>query len=1096
VLASRRDEPRFEQKRPAVIRFFIERPIFALVCSFAILLTGIVVIPSLPIAQFPKITPPVVTVTANYTGATAATVESSVTTPLEEAINGVDGLRYISSTSSSDGTSTILCTFNLGKDLDIAATDVQNAVGTASARLPSAVTLTGVTVSKNAGTFVMAYGFSSTNARYDTLFLSNYVDLNIVDALKRIPGVSTVIVFGQRKYAMRLWIDPKRLADYGLSNDDVVNALGQQNVQIAAGGVGNAPTASDQPFHVNIRAVGRLTTPEQFGNLLLRALPDGGFVRFRDVGRTELGAEDYSQMVRFDGKTAVGIGIQALPTANALDVARAVRAAMAGFQRDFPPGVTAKVAFDATLFVTESLKEVLITLGLSILLVVLVVFIFLQDLRTTLVPVLTIPISLIGTFAIMEVLGFSINTLTMFGLTLATGLVVDDAIVVIENIARFIQTKKMPPLQGALAAMEEITGAVVASSLVLLAVFVPVAFFPGTTGLLYRQFALTIAGSVLISLFIALTLTPVLSRIFLSGEEKHYAFFRPVNAVIDAVRGAYARLLPILVRGRLVVMGLFVLSLAATVLLNATAPTSFLPDEDNGYFFVTAQLPENASLVQTSRAIAKVAALMRSLPEVSDVFAVSGRDFVGNGANRAFAFANLRPWGERKEAQQRLNGILARLRPKLAALPDAQVFAFGPPAIQGFPNVAGFQFELEDRANQGFAALAKTSDALRAAARNDSVLAYASTGFRDDAPQFVAEIDREKATSLSVPLQNIGDALEISLGSLYVNDFDFQNRSYRVYVEADAPFRSRIGNLENIYVRSSTGATIPLSSLVHISQELTAPIITHYDLFRSVELNGVAKPGFGSGQALQAMQAIAARTLPPGMKYDWSGLSLEALAGGSQGTLVFVLGVVVVFLVLAAKYESLTDPLTILMSVPLAIFGALLALRFRSFTSDVYAQVGFVMLIGLASKNGILIVEFANQLRRRGHDLISAAIEAAETRFRPILMTSLAFICAILPLMFANGAGSTSRESLGTTLFGGMVLATIVNLTFVPVLYVVIVGLRERFSGGQAPPIEDLGPPTIERSTRGGLVVSFPNGTHPVRMHVPAVEEAEPTETP
>ena len=1086
-----RDAAARDQNRRQVIRFFLERPIFALVCSFSILLAGVVVVPGLPVAQFPKITPPVVTVTATYTGATAAAVESSVTTPLEEAINGVDGLRYISSTSSSDGTSTILCTFDLGKNLDIAAADVQNAVGTASARLPSAVNLAGIAVTKNAGTFVMAYGFSSTNAKYDTLFLSNYVNLNIVDSLKRIPGVSNINVFGQRKYAMRLWIDPKRLADFGLSNDDVVAALNQQNVQIAAGAIGSAPTASDQPFHVNIRAVGRLTTPRQFGELLLRALPDGGYVRFRDVGRVELGAEDYSQSVRFDGKTAVGIGIQALPTANALDVARAVRAAMAEYQRDFPPGVTAKVAFDATLFVTESLREVAITLGLSIVLVVLVVFFFLQDPRTTLVPVLTIPISLIGTFAIMQILGFSINTLTMFGLTLATGLVVDDAIVVIENIARFIQTKKMAPLPGAIAAMDEITGAVVASSLVLLAVFVPVAFFPGTTGLLYRQFALTIAGSVLISLFIALTLTPVLSRLFLTSEEKHGAIFRPVNAAIDATRAAYARLLPVLVRGRLAVMGVFVLGLGATVLLNATAPTSFLPDEDNGYFFATAQLPEDASLAQTTRTIAKIADIIRSLPEVSDVFAVSGRDFGGNGANRALAFANLRPWADRQGAGQRLNGILARLRPKLAAIPDAQVFVFGPPAIAGFPNVAGFQFELEDRGNAGFDALALTSGKLIANARNDAVLSYASTSFRNDAPQFVAELDRRKATTLAIPLANIADALQISLGSLYVNDFDFQNRAYRVYVQADAPYRSRLADLANIYVRSTTGATIPVSSLVHVTTERTAPIITHYNLFRSVELNGVAKPGYGSGQALRAMAAIAAPTLPPGMKYEWSGLSLEALASGSQGVLVFVLGVVVVFLVLAAKYESLTDPLIILMSVPLTIFGALLALRLRGFVSDVYAQVGFVMLIGLASKNGILIVEFANQLRRRGADVISAAIEAAETRFRPILMTSLAFIFAILPLMVANGAGSTSRQSLGTTLFGGMVLATIMNLAFVPVLYVVVGGLRERFSRRPAVRVHVAESPTLERTADGGLVVSFPNGGRPVRLRVPAIEEPD-----
>ncbi|HMD01335.1 MAG TPA: efflux RND transporter permease subunit, partial [Candidatus Baltobacteraceae bacterium] len=618
-----------------------------------------------------------------------------------------------------------------------------------------------------------------------------------------------------------------------------------------------------------------------------------------------------------------------------------------------------------------------------------------------------------------------------------------------------------------------------------------VAFFPGTTGLLYRQFALTIAGSVLISLFIALTLTPVLSRLFLKNEEKPLAIFGPINVAIDATRRGYARLLPFLVQRRLGVMALFVLGLGATVMLGRTAPTSFLPDEDNGYFFTTAQLTEDASLAQTSRLIDKVGNLMLAQPEVKDVFEVSGRDFGGNGTNRALAFAGLKPWAERPHAEQRLNGILARLRPKLAQIPEARVFAFGPPAIQGFPNVAGFQFELQDRANRGFDALEKTSSALIVAAGSDPVLSYASTSFRNDAPQYVAEIDRQKATTLGVPLQSIADALQVSLGSLYVNDFDFQNRAYRVYIEADAPYRSRIEDLANIYVLSANGGTVPISSLLRISRERTAPIITHYNLFRSVELNGVAKPGFGSGQALQAMQAIAARTLPAGMTYEWSGLSLEALSSGSEGVLVFVLGVVVVFLVLAAKYESLTDPLTILMSVPLAIFGALLALRLRGFVSDVYAQVGFVMLIGLASKNGILIVEFANQMRARGADTISAAIEAAETRFRPILMTSLAFIFAILPLVFANGAGSTSRQSLGTTLFGGMIFATLLNLTFVPVLYVVIVQLRERLSRRKAPHVVLDGSPTIERSPDGGLLVSFPNGGRPVRMRVPAVEEPD-----
>ena len=1040
-----------------MIRFFLQRPIFAGVCSALILLAGAVVIPILPIAQFPQIAPPVVTVSATWTGASAQELESSVTTPLEEAINGVEGLRYITSTSTSAGVTTITCTFDLGTSLDIAATDVQNAVGTATPLLPTAVQQTGVLVTKNSGAFVLAYGFSSSNPKFDSLYLSNYVDLNIVDALKRISGVSNVLVFGERKYAMRLWIDPKRLADYNLSADDVVNALNTQNVAVAAGAIGGAPVANSQPFQLNIRAVGRLTTPQQFDNLILSTLPNGGYVRMSDVGRVDLGAQDYSQTVRFDGHPAVAIGIQAFPTANALDVAKAVRAALAGFQKDFPPGVTAKIAFDSTEFVTESLREVIITLGISIVLVVLVIFVFLQNARTTIVPVITIPISLIGTFAIMQVLGFSINTLTLFGLTLATGLVVDDAIVVIENIARFIQVEKMTPLRGAAAAMDEISGAVIASSLVLLAVFVPVAFFPGTTGQLYRQFALTIAGSITISLVVALTLTPVLSRLFLSNEEHHNRFFDPVNRVIDATRGLYGRLLPILVRGRMFVMAAYVVGVAATVFMNHITPTGFLPNEDQGYFFAQGQTANEASLPYTAAQSAKVGDLIASYPEVADVLEASGQDFISTGANRALYFANLKPWAQRGGSQHSLNAILQRLQPQLSALPGIQAIAFNPPAIQGFANVAGFQFELEDRTNSGLAALDQTTKQLLAAANANPALAGVYDTFSNDAPQLVVDVDREKVESLGIPLQSVFDAMQVSLGSLFVNQFDFLNRSYRVYVQADAPYRSRLDAFDSIYVHAPAGApgapagaSVPLSTLVHISTEKAAPIISHYNLFRSVEINGSPAAGQGSGEALAAMQQTAERILPHGMSFEWSGLSLEQLASGAQGAIVFALGIVVVFLVLAAKYESLTDPLTILLAVPLAILGALLALNLRHFVSDVYAQVGFVMLIGLASKNAILIVEFANQLRGRGRDIVTAAIEAAETRFRPIIMTSLAFICAILPLLVASGAGSLSRQSLGTTLFGGMIFASALNLTLVPVLYVVIVQSRERFFGRRA----------------------------------------------
>jgi len=567
-----------------------------------------------------------------------------------------------------------------------------------------------------------------------------------------------------------------------------------------------------------------------------------------------------------------------LPTANALDVEKAVRAAMADFQRDFPPGVTAKIAFDSTEFVTESLREVLITLGISIALVVLVIFIFLQDARTTIVPVMTIPVSLIGTFAILKILGFSINTLTMFGLTLATGLVVDDAIVVIENIARFIQVKKMSPLRGAAAAMDEITGAVIASSLVLLAVFVPVAFFPGTTGQLYRQFALTIAGSVTISLFVALTLTPVLSRLFLTNEEHQSRFFAPVNRVIDATRRLYGRLLPVLVRGRMIVVAVYLVGIAATVLLNNATPTGFLPDEDPGYFFAQAQGPEDASLPSTTVAMDKAADLIRSYPEVSDVFAAGGQDFLATGANRGLLFAKLKPWSERQGAEHSLSGILQRLAPRLSMIPEAQIVAFNPPSIQGFANVAGFQFELEDRSDHGLNALQQTSNQLVGAANADPVLSAVYTSFRNDAPQLVVDVDRQKASTLDVPLQNVFDAMGISLGSLFVNQFDFMHRSYRVYVQADAPYRSRLEALQNIYVRSASGANIPLSSLIHVSMEYTAPIISHYNLFRSVEINGQPKPGFGrvkplppqcsSGHKKHSRRACATN----GQDFRWSNL--------------------------------------------------------------------------------------------------------------------------------------------------------------------------------------------------------------------------------
>jgi hydrophobic/amphiphilic exporter-1 (mainly G- bacteria), HAE1 family len=1082
-----------------VIEFFLHRPVFASVCALFIVLAGLICIPTLPVAQFPQVAPPVVTVTANYIGANAQAAESSVTTPLEEAINGVDGLRYISSSTTSDGTSTIVCTFRLDRDLDLAANDVQNQVNNTFGRLPAEVRATGVTVTKNSGTFVIAMGLTSSDPRYDRVFISNYASNNIVDVIKRIKGVNDVRIFGERRYAMRLWLDPTRLNQNHLTASDVVAALQTQNVQVAAGAIGSAPIRTDQPYQVSVRAIGRLHTPEEFGNLILRSNPDAGFVRLRDVGRVELGAESYAQDLRVSQQDAIGIAVLTLPTANALQVASDVRATMNRLQTRFPHGMTYQFGFDATPFVAESIREVLKTLAISIVLVIAVVFLFLQSWRTTLIPAITIPVSLIGTFALMKVLGFSINTLTLFGLTLATGLVVDDAIVVIENIARFVNEKGMEPYAGASAAMKEITSAVVASSLVLLAVFIPVAFFAGTTGQLYKQFALTIACAITISLFNALTLTPTLSALLLGEHTVHRTgFYGAINRVIDASRNGYHAILPALVRWRFAVLGLFAAGLIGTYFAYQAIPTGFLPDEDLGYFYVTVQLPEGSSLADTERVTRRIEGMLANFPEVSVVFEPNGTQFGVNAPNRAIMFVSLKAWDERKAASESADGVMRRLRPQLAQIKNAAVLAFNPPAIRGIGNLAGFQFELQDQDNAGIPALTSAARELIATTRGDPALRNVSTTFRNDAPQYVIEINREKVAALGVPLQDVFSAMQVYLGSEYVNDFDYLNRSYRVYVQADTRFRDRLQALDRIYVRTGgagpqLAATIPLSNLVTTHVDHVAPIITHYNLMRSIEINGVPAPGYGPGQALAAM-TNAAQTLPSGMAYEWTGISLEQIEFGSQAILIFGLGLLCVFLVLAANYENYTDPVIILVSVPLAILGAILALDIRSLPSDLYAQVGYLMLIALASKNAILIVEFANQRRRQGLSAAEAVRDAAQTRLRPILMTSLAFILATVPLVLASGAGAASRRSLGTAVFGGMILSTVLNLFVVPVVYVALAGVRERFArrkrapqpahaNGHAP--AGHVPVSMHRTPDGEIVLHFADGSDPVKLALP-----------
>ena len=1042
-----------------MVEFFLRRPVFATVCSVVILLGGLVAIPSLPIAQFPKIAPPTVTVSATYTGASAEAVESSVTTPLEEAINGIQGLRYLSSTSANDGTSTITAVFSLDRNLDQAATDVQNAVSTATGRLPNEVNLTGVTVTKNAGSFIMALGVWSENSNFSSLNLSNYADLNIRDELRRISGIGNVIIFGERKYAMRVWVDPRKLGDRGLSAGDVVAALQDQNAQVAAGKIGAPPTTGNQPYEFPITATGRLKSIQDFQNVILSATPDGGFVKLGDVARIELGAENYATTLRFDGHDAIGIGIQILPNGNALDVSKQVVATMQRLSERFPAGVKYKVAFDSTDFVRNSINDVIVTLFIAIGLVVFVIFLFLQDWRTTLIPSITIPISLIGTFGLMKLLGFSINTLTLFGLTLATGLVVDDAIVVIENIARFIRDKGMEPLAAASAAMKEISGAVVATSLVLLSVFVPVGFFPGTTGLLYKQFALTIACSISISLFNALTLTPVLSALFLrKHDDSHRGFFGGVNALIDGTRSRYHAFIPRVLRARTLVVVLFVAALGLTWFVYKHTPGGFVPDEDQSFLIVSAQNPEGTSVDQMAKTRYAIEDILNRQPEVVDIFDVGGFGFTGSGSNKGTMFVRLKPLKERGGGQHSVGAVIGRLYGAFSQLPGTSAFPINPPAVQGLGLQGGFTFQLQDRTGIGIKPLAYSAYGIMGMAAKDPSLSRVYTTFSVGTPELIAQIDREKTKSLGIPLANVFNSMQVYLGSLYVNDFDYLNRSYRVYVQADAPFRGSIDDFQHIYVRSSANGLTPLASLMQTRTDKTSPIITHFNLFRSVEVDGGPAAGYGSGDAIASMERIFNQisTMTPGLGYEWSGISREQIEGGTQAALIFVLGIIFTFLVLAAQYESFIDPLIILLAVPLAMLGALVAIFLRTLIpyqsggiSDVYAQIGFLMLIGLASKNAILIVEFANQLRKTGLNAFDAVQKASETRLRPILMTSIAFILGIFPLVIANGDGAAARNSLGTAVFGGMIVSTFLNLFVVPVLYVIFVRIEDRIRGNR-----------------------------------------------
>lgn len=1033
------------------VDFFIKRPVFATVCAIIILLLGLISIPTLPIARFPEISPNQISVTANYSGASAEVVESGVTNILERQINGVEGLRYMTSSSSNDGTSTITATFEASRDKDIAAVDVQNRVSVAQPQLPLDVQRTGVRVSKQSSNILLAFGLYTDNNEYDNIFLSNYADLYVSDAIKRVKGVGEVRIFGERRYAMRLWLNPNQLASRGLTTQDVINALSEQNLQVGAGRIGQEPAPKGQEYQIDVRATSRLTDTSEFQEIVLKTEDDGTLVKLKDVGRAELGAENYNTFLRFRGKDAVGLGIYQVPGSNALDVAKGVKAEMQRLAVSFPPGLKYQIGFDTTTFVEESLAEVVKTLIEAVVLVIIVIFVFLQDWRTTLIPTLTIPLALIGPFIFIRAFNFSINSLTLFGLTLGSGMVVDDAIVVVEQISRFIQDKGINPRQAASESMAELFGAVIATSLVLMAVFVPVAFFPGTTGALYQQFAVTIAFSILISTFLALTLTPSLCALLLRPGQQASGWlgwiFNQINRFLDWVTRGYKRSLTFLTGIKSIVIGLFIVCLGMTAWLYTTVPTAFLPEEDQGYFVTIIQGPQGVSLQYTSEVMAKVEKEILPLPEVLGTFAVGGFGFSGSTANSGIIFTTLKPWDERSKPDQSVQGILGKLRGKLSAIPEARILPVNPPAIQGLGNFGGFAYQLQDRrGNTELQDLVKSMGQLLGRANQTEGLQAVFSTFAANTPQLLVEVDRNKAKTLQVSIDDIFSTLQTALGSQYVNDFNLQRRNYRVYVQADQQFRSNPKDIEQLYVRSQKNQMISLGNLVKVTPTVGAQTINHYNLFRSIEINGAAAPGFSSGDAINKMEQLSKEVLPASYGYEWSGTALEEIESGNLAPIIFGLGLVFVFLVLAAQYENYIDPIIILLSVPLAIFGALVAQSMRGFSNDVYCQIGLVMLIGLASKNAILIVEFANQLREQGMSITKATIEASQERLRPILMTAFSTLLGIFPLTTATGAGAGSRQSLGTAVFGGMLIATFLSLFVVPILYIVIKMTTERFT--------------------------------------------------
>jgi len=1028
-------------------RFFIERPIFAAVISIVIVLVGLVALATLPIAQYPEISPPTVEVRAVYPGANAVVLAETVAAPIEQEVNGVEGMIYMSSTSANDGTYVLTVTFELGTNLDMAQVLVQNRVSIAEPRLPEDVRRQGVTVKKKSTNIVLFVALSAPDKQYDSLYIHNYATLRVKDELARIDGVGDVAIFGANNYSMRVWVDPEKLKARDLATQDVVSAIAEQNVQVAAGQIGQPPVPPGQTFQYSINTLGRLNDVEQFQNIVVKTAEGTRITRLKDVARVELGAQGYDQYFQTNGQPAAGIAIYQLPGANALDVAADVRTTVERLKKNFPAGLVYSIPFDTTRFIDASIQQVYITLLEAILLVFLVLFLFLQDWRATVIPAVTIPVSLVGTFAVMAMLGFSINMITLFAMVLAIGIVVDDAIVVVENVWQHMETSGLSARDATIKAMSEISGAIVATTLVLIAVFVPTAFLPGITGQLYKQFALTIAVSTVFSSINALTLSPALSALILRppNKERRNFVFRTFNTVFARGQKSYEGVVGGVTRRTLLMMVLFAVIALGSGWGFVNLPTGFLPIEDQGYIIAGAQLPDAASQERTRAVVEQVNQTLSQTPGVASWLSIGGLSILDStvASNSAAFYIVFDDWSERTRFELSARGIVGRIRKAFASIQEAQLFVFVPPPIQGLGVSGGFEMKVQDRGGVGHQQLQVAVQRMAQDGRAQSSLATAFSNFRAGVPQLFVNVDRTKAKSLDLPLDSVFGTLQTYLGSSYVNDFNKFGRTYQVRVQAKPAFRIRKDDIRRLEARNRKGEMVPLGTLVKVSDTLGPQVINRYNLYPAASLNGEPAPGFSSGEALSLVEEMATRLLPNSMGYEWTGVSFQEKQVGGEAVVIFALSILLVFLVLSAQYESWTSPLAVILAVPLALLGTVVVVGSLGMDNNVYTQIGIVLLIGLATKNAILIVEFARDLHAQGQSIVDAAVNAARLRFRPILMTALTFIFGVIPLVVARGAGAASQRAVGTAVFGGMVAATFFSLVFVPVFYVVCQRLSE-----------------------------------------------------